>query len=171
MHLREHRSRITDVCQVVAPDHDATPSTTTVSPWDVAGGDLAAEFAIGLMAPGIWQHWDEDAGSDGVHTRLWVGDEAGTSWASVDYDGHQLATFAVHQHGPRRVWNEIEAAWSRWRAAGRPTIEAFGWTASADGAQGAQVPEPTDEFRSEPHADGPSGLGLSARRNGRAGGR
>ncbi|MFF7249430.1 methyltransferase domain-containing protein [Embleya sp. NPDC008237] len=156
MHLRGHRSRISDVDEVVSPEHVATPSTTAVSPWDVAGGNLAAEFAIGLMTPGVWQHWDENPDVDGVHTRLWVGDEAGTSWASVDYDGRRLDTFAVHQHGPRRLWNEVEAAWSTWCAADRPGMEAFGWTVSADGTQGARVPSLTDAFPSGHDAAGPS---------------
>ncbi|MEU0935244.1 methyltransferase domain-containing protein [Embleya sp. NPDC005971] len=141
MHLRGHRSRSTDIGRVVSPEHAATPSTTTLSPWAVAGGDPVAEFAIGLSAPGVWHHWDGDV--DGVHTRLWLGDEAGTSWASIDHDGHRRTDFAVRQHGPRHLWNEIEAAWSRWCAAGRPGIEAFGWTVSADGEQHARVPEST----------------------------
>ncbi|WP_235618603.1 methyltransferase [Embleya scabrispora] len=156
MHLRGHRSRITHVGEVVAPDHTPAPSTTTLSPWQVAGGDLTAEFAIGLMAPGVWHHWDETPDIDDVHTRLWVGDEAGTSWASVDYDGRQLTTFAVHHHGPRRLWDEIEAAWSRWCAAGRPGVEAFGWTVSANGAQHARVPEADAAFPTAHSADEPS---------------
>ncbi|MGW1996157.1 methyltransferase domain-containing protein [Embleya sp. NPDC001921] len=143
MHLRGHRSRITDIRQVVLPGQEPASSRTALSPWDVAGGDPVAEFAIGLMVPGVWQHWDDDPDVEGVHTRLWVGDEAGTSWASVDYDGRRLDAFAVRRHGPRHLWNEIEAAWARWCAAGRPSVEAFGWTVSADGSQEARVPGPT----------------------------
>nr|WP_237535326.1 methyltransferase domain-containing protein [Streptomyces sp. SID3343] len=144
MHLRGHRSRITDVDQVARPEHSPTTGSTEVSPWDVAGGDRTAEFAIGVTAPGLWQHWEDDPAVDGVRSRLWVGDEAGTSWASVDYDGVQLRTFAVRQHGPRRVWDEIVTAWHGWSAAGRPGVDAYGLTVAPDGRHRVWLSNPTD---------------------------
>lgn len=71
----------------------------------------------------------------GVRSRLWVGDEAGTSWASVDYDGRQLDTFHVRRHGPRRVWDDVETAWVWWNDHGRPGFDTFGLDVTSDGVQ------------------------------------
>jgi len=131
MRMRGHRSRVTDVDDVFDAGHDPDVGVTSVSPWDVAGD---ADFAIGVTVPGVWHHW-ETAPIAGVHTRMWVGDEAGTSWAAVDYDGRQLDTFTVLQHGPRRLWDDISAAWTWWESAGRPGLESFGLTVDMDGHQ------------------------------------
>ncbi|MEV0604511.1 methyltransferase domain-containing protein [Streptomyces sp. NPDC050315] len=95
-------------------------STSVLSPWAVAGEDLDAQFAIGLRVPDVWHSWDTQ--TDQTHIRLWLADDSASSWAAVDYDGRQLDTFAVQQHGPRRLWNEIEAAHQEWTRVGRPAI-------------------------------------------------
>lgn len=101
--------------------------TTSLSPWDVAGGDRRAEAVMGLVLPGLRTHWNDDPEpGDDFRSRLWIWDDALTSWATVDYDGRRLDTFHVRQHGPRRLWDEVAAAWSRWTGAGRPAFDAFG---------------------------------------------
>ena len=122
MRMRGHRSRIDDVDDVFSPAHRPDVGTTDVSPWDVAGD---GDFAVGLTVPGVWHHWEADPGA-GVHTRMWLGDEEGTSWAAVDYDGRRLDEFTVRQFGPRRLWDAVAAAWKWWESAGRPGIDTFG---------------------------------------------
>ncbi|MFD7450082.1 hypothetical protein [Kitasatospora sp. NPDC059827] len=55
-----------------------------------------------------------------------------TSWATVDREPGRTA-YEVVQSGPRRLWDEVEAAWGRWDAHGRPGFERFGLTVSPDG--------------------------------------
>ncbi|MFI1382463.1 hypothetical protein [Embleya sp. NPDC020886] len=78
---------------------------------------------MGLLLPGLWTHRNDEPH---VRSRLWVGDDTGTSWASIDYDGHRLATFHVRQHGSRRVRDEVETAWRRWNEHARPAFDTFG---------------------------------------------
>ncbi|MFH8348401.1 methyltransferase domain-containing protein [Streptomyces sp. NPDC018045] len=106
-------------------------SRTTLSPWAVAGDSLDAQFAIGLRVPDVWYSWD--TATDEAHTRLWLADDAAASWASVDYDGRQTGTYRVRQHGPRRLWDEVEAAHRRWVRAGAPEIARHGLTVTAEG--------------------------------------
>ncbi|MDJ1135442.1 methyltransferase domain-containing protein [Streptomyces iconiensis] len=114
---------------------------TTLSPWRVAGEDLAAQFAIGLRVPGAWHSWD--TGVEEAHTRLWVADEEATSWAAVDYDGSDASCFRVAQHGPRRLWEEIETAYRGWSESGRPGIDRHGITVDDDGRQRLWIDQPS----------------------------
>ncbi|USA02159.1 hypothetical protein NCG97_18200 [Streptomyces lydicamycinicus] len=113
-------------------------STTSLSPWSVAGNDLDAQLHIGLRVPGTWHAWDTETqgaqGVKGVHTRLWLADDEATSWASVDYDGRQLSTFAVAQYGPRRLWGEVALAYEGYVAAGRPGVPRHRLRISPDGS-------------------------------------
>lgn len=110
-----------------------TETTTVLSPWDIAGPDLDAQFALSHLLPGVWHSWDEEPDAQGAAVRLWLADEAATSWAAVDYDGHQHDRFRVLSHGPRRLAAEAEAAYTWWTAHGRPPPGRFGVTATPDG--------------------------------------
>lgn len=115
---------------VLRPGQVTHESTTSLSPWSVAGADPALDFHIGLTVPGVWHSWDTEPA--GAHTRLWLANDTATSWASVDYDGRQAETFTVTQHGPRHLWDEVAAAHERWLLAGRPSIDRYGLTVTAD---------------------------------------
>jgi hypothetical protein len=87
-------------------------------------------FIAQLAAPGAQLTTD---GGDGVHL--------------VDVATGSVATFSsgpaggtVRQAGPRRLWDDIEAAWSDWDAIGKPGPEAFRMRVS----QGDQVIEHID---------------------------
>ncbi|MFJ3205713.1 protein-L-isoaspartate O-methyltransferase [Streptomyces sp. NPDC086989] len=108
-------------------------SSTGLSPWAVAGGDLDAEFHIGLTVPGASFAWDTSG--DHAHTRLQIQDPVTGSWATVDYDGRTAADFTVAQAGPRRLWDEVTAAYRRWEELGRPSVDKYGLTV----AMGATV--------------------------------
>lgn len=107
-------------------------SSSALSPWAVAGGDLNAEFHVGLAVPGANFAWD----TTGEHapTRLDVGDDTGPSWATVDYDGHRADRFTVTQSGPRRLWDEITTVYDRWESLGRPSVDRYGLTVDAAGS-------------------------------------
>ena len=116
-------------------------SVTSLSPWTVAGGNLDAEFHIGLGVPGAWFAWD----SSGEHApaRLNIADDTTTSWATVDYDGKHTDRFTVTQSGPRNLWGEIATAHARWEHLGRPTVDRYGLTITPDGTPTLWVDSPT----------------------------
>jgi len=100
-------------------DH-ATTGTTTLHPHQVAA-DFDAQLTIGRRVPRcrkIYEPYDEARGA-GI---LWLLDPWSGSWASHRHtrpDARDDA-FTVHQHGPRSLWNEVEAAHGWWLATGRP---------------------------------------------------
>lgn len=112
-------------------------TSSALSPWAVAGGDLNAEFHVGLTVPGAGYAWD--ASGEHAPTRLDVADDTGPSWATVDYDGHHADRFTVTQAGPRRLWDEITAAHARWENLGRPSVDGYGLMVNAAGAHTAWV--------------------------------
>ncbi|MEU0933123.1 methyltransferase domain-containing protein [Embleya sp. NPDC005971] len=141
MRMRAHRAdRIDDLDTVVRPEHVPDLGRTAVSPWEVTGD---ADFAIGVAVPGVWHLWEPQPPADSVHTRFWAADEAGTSWACVDYDGTRLTHLAVRQFGPRRLWDQISAAHAWWASAGRPGLDRFRLTVDADGTQSVRHDSPT----------------------------
>ncbi|MGW6412992.1 methyltransferase domain-containing protein [Streptomyces vinaceus] len=103
-------------------------SSTTLSPWTVAGGDLDAEFHVGLTVPGACFAWDTSG--EHAHTRLQVADMATGSRATIDYDGRTAADFAVAQAGARLLWDEITTAYRGWEQLGRPSVDRYGLTTS-----------------------------------------
>ncbi|MFD3519395.1 methyltransferase domain-containing protein [Streptomyces sp. NPDC058653] len=139
MPMRESAPSAADV-----PTEDgATPerrASSALSPWSVAGGDLNAEFHVGLAVPGACCVWD----TSGEHApaRLDVADDSGPSWATVDYDGHHADRFTVTQAGPRRLWDEITAAYAHWESLGRPSVDSYGLTVTAAGEQAVWVEGP-----------------------------
>ncbi|WP_073224282.1 methyltransferase domain-containing protein [Streptomyces sp. NBRC 110465] len=96
----------------------AEHATTSLSPLTVAQ-DADALFYIGLALPDAW-HLPVAADDDSGEMTLWILADDQRSWASADYtpDAHQ---YAVVQYGPRRLWDEAEAAHGAWEALGRPT--------------------------------------------------
>ncbi|GAB2696216.1 methyltransferase domain-containing protein [Kitasatospora kifunensis] len=105
---------------------DADTSTTTLrlpfGPWE------AFPFAAGLRLDGV----THVAGRRGDEQAVWLYGLADQSWAATVFrDGVDHAT--VWQSGPRRLWDEIEAAYQWWTAVGQPGFERFGLTVDQDG--------------------------------------
>ncbi|MGW6412441.1 methyltransferase domain-containing protein [Streptomyces vinaceus] len=121
----------TDLDDVRKPGQTPDTGTTSLSPWDVAGEDLDAQFHLGLSVRDVWHSWDT-SGED-APVRLWLADTGGDSWACVDWDGHQARTFATGQFGTRRLWDEIASSHAWWSAAGRPHVARYGMTVTAEG--------------------------------------
>ncbi|GGZ10299.1 methyltransferase [Streptomyces nitrosporeus] len=128
MLMRNQRRDLRIYRDVVRDAHQPDEYRTGLSPWAVAGDDWAAQFAMGLQLRDVWWTWHDNPDVDGVASRLWVATTDATSWAAVDRDGKSDDRFTVWQHGPRRLWNEVEAAHTWWIHAGRPGPERFGLT-------------------------------------------
>ncbi|WP_369183523.1 hypothetical protein [Streptomyces sp. Y1] len=109
--MRNQRRDLRIFRDVVRDDHVPDESTTALSPHRITGDSWEARFALGLCLPDVWTAWDADA------DRLWVATTDARSWAAVDRNRDR---FAVHQYGPRRLWDEVEAAYLWWEDQGCP---------------------------------------------------
>ncbi|MEU2433645.1 methyltransferase [Streptomyces sp. NPDC007861] len=118
---------------VVRPEQLAHLSETKLSPWAVTGEDRAAKFAMGLLLRDVWWAWHSNSTMDGVAFQLWIATTDAASWAAIDVAERAADRFTVRQHGPRRLVNELEAAYAWWQGVGSPGPEQFGMTVTADG--------------------------------------
>ncbi|MFE1556124.1 methyltransferase domain-containing protein [Streptomyces sp. NPDC058734] len=103
------------------------PTGTAVQPGQLADPDV--EFTIGLAVPGVTHTLFVEA--DGTRA-AWFYSLTDRSWAAVRWpqpDGPG----AVYQHGPRRLWDAVEAACLWWEEAGRPALNRFGLTITPSG--------------------------------------
>jgi hypothetical protein len=128
MWLRDHR-----VIRPTPPKHldGAATSTTSRHPDTVAWDDYDATFAIGLRLPDVTVSF-VDADDDSDDFTFWA--QSGPSLACVEVAA-DAERYRVRQRGPRRLWDEIEAAYRWWAEAGRPTTGRFGLTTRPDGEQ------------------------------------
>ncbi|MFE5871968.1 protein-L-isoaspartate(D-aspartate) O-methyltransferase [Streptomyces roseifaciens] len=111
----------------------ADTSVTTLRADDVAG------FVMGLLIPGATHVADRER--DGRRA-VWLYGLSDTSWAVADFrKGRQEAK--VYQSGPRRLWDEVEAA-HEWRESeGRPGFGRFGLTVMEGERTAVWLDEPT----------------------------
>lgn len=121
MSLRDHRVP-GDI-----PDYEheeSDESTTSLHPYEPVGNYGGGAFAVSVLVPDC----DKSiAYEDDEHTRyevlLW--DTANTSWATVEVTPDS-DRYPVRQHGPRRLWDEVEQAHDWWEAQGTPAYTRFG---------------------------------------------
>lgn len=115
------------------PHHaeDATRSTTRVDPREIDRAGRAAELVIVTQVAGIGWHPVPD--DDGCFSLLlFEAANPNGSWAACDYEpGHD--DFDVVQYGPRRLWDEVCTAYLHWVGLGRPALDRFGLTITAEG--------------------------------------
>lgn len=142
MLMRSQRTNLRIFRDVVRDEHVPDESATTLSPWAVTEDDWAAQFAIGLQTGDVWRAWQDAPDVDGTASRLWLATTDATSWTAIDWDGQSDERFTVWQYGPRRLWNEVEAAYAWWHQAGRPGPERFGLTVSPDGTHAPWLDRP-----------------------------
>ncbi|MGP4001461.1 methyltransferase domain-containing protein [Streptomyces sp. 8N706] len=108
---------------------DARRSSTSVSADSLFEGPFGvAEFIIGLLVRDC-VHAAHDQG-DGIRT-AWFYSLTDTSWAAVRFRAD--ADTEVYQAGPRELWSEVEAAYIWWDTVGRPGLDRFGLTVTAEG--------------------------------------
>lgn len=97
-----------------------TERVSQLAPAEVTWQAPNAAFAIGLLAPGV----DYRTGTQDGTGRITVWDGRG-SWAVVDQEPGPQG-WAVREHGPRRLWRDIEAAYAKWAGWRRPSPDRFG---------------------------------------------
>ncbi|MFE7455460.1 methyltransferase domain-containing protein [Streptomyces sp. NPDC057554] len=110
---------------------EAADSTTTgISPLRIAQ-DPDALFYVGLALPDAW-HLPVPADDGSGEMTLWILADDQASWASADYTPGRRE-YAVTQYGPRRLWDEAEAAYRTWDTLGRPSRDRAGLSVTAHG--------------------------------------
>ncbi|MGQ4511793.1 ATP-grasp peptide maturase system methyltransferase [Streptomyces sp. DW26H14] len=93
--------------------------------------DWTGRFVAQLAAPSA----ELTAAGEGVALR----DVATGSQAWTERAGNG---WRVHQHGPLRLWDQVEEAIAAWRGAGAPDQSAFGLTVAADHTQRVWIGDP-----------------------------
>lgn len=107
----------------------AKASTTTLSSGEIGQAVVSFDgaFAVGLHVPDCRVHVDEYVAYDQHVVWLCDGHSLARVVVNVGGSAHQ-----VHQCGPRRLWDEVEAAYAWWRDAGAPEHSRFGMTVTPD---------------------------------------
>ncbi len=129
MMLRAHRHPTGRSSSYLHHEADADRSGTRIDPRAVVAGGPAADLTISALVPGVRRSLGTDGGGSGEAT-LWLLETHPTavtdgSWAIVEYaPGRQV--YDVEQYGPWRLWDEVAAAYDRWRAWDCPGIDRYG---------------------------------------------
>ncbi|MGH3896807.1 MAG: hypothetical protein ACRDTA_00855 [Pseudonocardiaceae bacterium] len=118
MWLRDQRVPRVSVSRFVRDDQHADTSVTEVYPFEVAG-DYDAQLAVSLRVPDC-RHLYWRPGHDDDHGTLWLIAPGSGAWASLRHHPKSDGPYEVRQHGSRRLWDEVEAAYHWWKDAGDP---------------------------------------------------
>ncbi|GGW99762.1 hypothetical protein [Streptomyces noursei] len=130
--------------RLVWPRHDeyvpagameaADTSTTSMTEEGLCGtGSFdAVVFALGLRVPDVVHVADRKRGGRRAVWFYGLSGVADRSWAVVVFRDDRTRV-KVYQSGPRRLWNEVEAAHEWWVGQGRPGFPRFGLTVDQDG--------------------------------------
>lgn len=130
MHLRQQRppEPVSWVSDTQEGRYDQ--STTQVDPREVLDGEnWDAKFVVSLALPALTDGCTRN--EDDTHT-FRLSHYGSGSWAGFTpgVDEH-----VVRQHGPRRLWDELEAAYAWWLRSGRPEPARFGLSVTPHGQQ------------------------------------
>lgn len=130
---RAHRSR-----QVINDtDHydQATVTETELHPAEVASGSYSrgVVIAIGTRVPNCRSDYFPSNDLDSNDGTLRLVDHSSGSWARLRYDHEGGPPYLVRQYGPRKLWDEVEAAHHWWVDHGRPDADRWRFTVTSDG--------------------------------------
>jgi protein-L-isoaspartate(D-aspartate) O-methyltransferase len=128
MPLRDQR-----ITRAVVADLARDADTPDVGDTDLHASDVCnddAPFAIAIEVPGC--HWEYETDTDDDGWCVWFLDPGTRSWARFDYQPG-TRRWPVHQSGPRRLFDEVAAAYHRWDHAGRPQASRWRFTITPDG--------------------------------------
>ncbi|MGH3887427.1 MAG: methyltransferase domain-containing protein [Pseudonocardiaceae bacterium] len=81
-----------------------------------------------------------------LHHNLELDDGATKSWAQLNANLNDPAPFTVRQLGPRKLWDEAEAAYDWWYEHGEPGIDRFGFEIR-EGRQWVWLDQPDNVVR------------------------
>jgi protein-L-isoaspartate O-methyltransferase len=148
MRLRAHRRRFYE------PDQFQI-QCVEVSTTDVHGCDFyrminsdQAAFSIGLQVPRCALTVELNKFGEDHHV-LELDDITTRSWARLDANLTSPDKLVVRQCGPRRLWEEAEAAYDWWYEHGKPDLARFGMTVTRD-TQTVWLDDPSRVVRALP---------------------
>jgi len=136
MMLRNQRAyRIRHVISDTVDYDQATISETELHPADVASGRYSrgAVIAIGTRVPDCRSDYFPSQDPDSKDGMLRLVDHVSGSWARLTHDHAGGAPYTVRQFGPRRLWDEVEAAHQWWVDQGSPTATHWLFTVTPHG--------------------------------------
>jgi len=145
MPLREQRIARPTVAEVVRESDTPECGYTKLHVSHLCNDD--APFAIALEVPGCYREYEPATGEDGCWC-VWFLDADSRSWARFDYQPG-ADRWPVWQCGPRRLFDEVNAAYQHWDQTGRPPATRWRFTLTPHG----QRVELATEERSTPERD------------------
>ncbi len=113
---------------------DAVESMTSLHPYYPIGDDEGGAFTVSVLLPELEKSVAYH-NADRTDYELLIFHQETRSWASVTVNPatSRSGRFPVRQHGPRALWDEVEAAHARWIEHHRPCYTQFGLTVTATG--------------------------------------
>ncbi|MCZ0974100.1 methyltransferase domain-containing protein [Streptomyces albulus] len=133
MSLRAQRREVPEYADYVTAesrDKAERGATTLTCDETIAGEWDISRFVLGLLVPDCTVILDEP--QEGQRP-VWLCSLAGDrSWACVLFREDRPES-TVYQHGDRRLWDEVEAAYGWWQGQGRPGLGRLGLTVDDDG--------------------------------------
>ncbi len=112
---------------LVAAREGVVTSTTDLHASHLSGHQRHVETAIGLRVPRCQNIYVPDSPTRGT---FWLVDQWSGSWATLAV--HDEPPYTVHQQGPRRLFDEVAAAYASWVEAGKPSVH--DWLFTVDNA-------------------------------------
>ncbi|MDP8931831.1 MAG: methyltransferase domain-containing protein [Actinomycetota bacterium] len=131
MWLRDQRAqRVGSVHEFVYDQEKAVERRADLHPADVLNDEDAA-FTIGLQVPDCEYVYCPAGDGSGKYT-VWFLDPVSRSWAAINYEPG-VDTYHASQLGPRKLWDEVEAAYRWWVDAGSPKTGQWRFTVMREG--------------------------------------
>ncbi len=136
MWLRDQRPPTASLRESVYNRDQASVTYTDLHPAYATHFDPAV--AVALRVPQCQKIRYSAIDDSGAFT-LWFLDPLSRSWARIDYES-DANQYRVDQLGPRRLWDEVEAACRWWLQAGSPKAEQWTFTVTREGQRSDLVP-------------------------------
>ncbi len=116
-------------------DEQASITETSVHPSEVANPHhrLGSVIAIGSRVGRCRMAYYPPAQLDDHDGIIWMADDDSGSWARLHHDPASDGPHVVYQHGPRRLWDEVESAHRWWVEQGEPGADRWRLTVTPEG--------------------------------------
>lgn len=116
-------------------EEQADVTKTFVHPAEVASADyaLGAIIAIGTQVAHCQMDYFPSKDPDSNDGILRLVDHDSRSWARLYYHHDNGAPYPIHQYGPRKLWDEVEAAHTWWVAQDKPGADRWRFTVTPQG--------------------------------------
>lgn len=113
----------------------ASITETWVHPAQVASAHyaLGAIIAIGTRVTSCQMDYFPSKDPNNNNGTLRLVDHDSRSWARFFYDHDSEGPYLVHQYGPRRLWDEVEAAHNWWVNQGMPGADRWQFIVTREG--------------------------------------